>query len=134
MVEGWLGARDGMAGLSPIQVAFYTEPPAHLAELDLHEDMVLPPTAPLRTPGVLGPVGTGAAGRGAPRAHEAASCPGRGTGNKLTRRDTLPVRAGPSARGRKPFLASAPGVGVGDKEGERTEATESRTRLKIISC
>lgn len=26
MVEGWLGARDGMAGLSPIQVAFYTEP------------------------------------------------------------------------------------------------------------
>lgn len=49
----------------------------HLAELDLHEDVVLPATAPLRTPGVLGPVGAGAARRGAPGACEACSCPGK---------------------------------------------------------
>lgn len=78
MVECWLGARDGRACPVPRPGGFlYAEPPAYLAELDLHEDVVLPPTAPLHTPRVLGPVGAGAAGRGAPGAHEAASCPGK---------------------------------------------------------
>lgn len=35
----------------------------HFAELDFHEDLVLPSNATLGTPGILGPVGTRGAGR-----------------------------------------------------------------------
>lgn len=78
MVKCWLGARDGIACPVPHPGGFlHSEPPAHLAELDLHEDLVLPPTAPLCTPRVLGPVGARATRRRALRAHEAASCSGK---------------------------------------------------------
>lgn len=94
--EKWSAGWTAGVGRPPKR-ASAPSPAAHLAELDLHEDVVLPPTAPLHTPGVLGSVGAEASGRGAPGAHEANSCPGRGTGDKLTQGDPLP-HALPSQR------------------------------------
>lgn len=98
--------------------------PAHLAELDLHEDMVLPPAASLCTPGVLGPVGARAAGRGAPGAREANSCPGK--------RDRGQADSGKSPS-LAPSLHSTPlslGQEISSKaDGAREE--ELRTELKV---
>lgn len=97
--------------------------PTHLAELDLHEDVVLSPTAPLCTPGVLGSVGAGAAGRGPPVAREANSCPGkreRGQGDPFP--SVPPLREGLSPGAGDPLLGGRRG-----KEGGRTKASEVRS-------
>lgn len=71
--RGTLAERQGWDGLplSPAPAGLLC--PSHLAELDLHEDVVLPPAAPLCAPGVLGPIGARAAGRGPLGACEADS-------------------------------------------------------------
>lgn len=73
--------------------------PTHLAELDLHEDVVLPPAAPLCTPGVLGPgVGARATGRGPPGACEADSCPGKRDRGQADSGEPLSLGPSPQSR------------------------------------
>lgn len=100
--------------------------PTHLAELDLHEDVVLSPTAPLCTPGVLGSVGARAAGRGPPVTCEANSCPGkkeRGQADSGNRFPLVPpLREGLSPGAGDPLLGGRRG-----KEGGRTKASEVRS-------
>lgn len=76
-VKHWLNGRDKRPLSPALAGLLQPKSPAHLAELDLHEDMVLSPTAPLRPPGVLRPVGARRAGRGAPGGREADSGSGK---------------------------------------------------------
>lgn len=90
-MESRLSGRDGMACCCPLpSQPLAPQAPAHLAELDLHEDLVLPPAAPLHAPGVLGPVGARAARRGAPGACEANSCPGKRDRGQAEQGNILP--------------------------------------------
>lgn len=102
--------------------------PAHLAELDLHEDMVLPPTASLCTPGILGPVGARAAGRGPPGAREANSCPGKRDRGQADSRKSPSLAPSPHS----PPLNLGQEIFSWEVDGAREE--ELRTKLKVTSC
>lgn len=75
--QAWLSPppQAGLGSLLLVQEAWVPVPCAHLAELYLHEHVMLPPTAALRAPRVLGPVVARTAGWGAPVARQASSCP-----------------------------------------------------------